>query len=144
MWIHEIFEKICNEEDRDKRIELLNKNDNFVTRTFLALAYNDKIKLAIPEGKPPSFKPRSTKGGLPSPTISEYSTVLKQLRSCVTTTQSTQLEKEAAFTKLVNILHPEDALILIAIKDGKLLTFKRKKYSKITKSLAESALKDVT
>jgi len=144
MWIHEIFEKICNEEDRDKRIELLNENDNFVTRTFLALAYNDKIKLAIPEGKPPSFKPRSTKGGLPSPTISEYSTVLKQLRSCVTTTQSTQLEKEAAFTKLVNILHPEDALILIAIKDGKLLTFKRKKYSKITKSLAESALKDVT
>ena len=144
MWIHEIFEKICNEEDRDKRIELLNENDNFVTRTFLALAYNDKIKLAIPEGKPPSFKPRSTKGGIPSPTISEYSTVLKQLRSCVTTTQSTQLEKEAAFTKLVNILHPEDALILIAIKDGKLLTFKRKKYSKITKSLAESALKDVT
>jgi len=144
MWIHEIFEKNMNEEDRDKRIELLNENDNFVTRTFLALAYNDKIKLAIPEGKPPSFKPRSTKGGLPSPTISEYSTVLKQLRSCVTTTQSTQLEKEAAFTKLVNILHPEDALILIAIKDGKLLTFKRKKYSKITKSLAESALKDVT
>jgi hypothetical protein len=122
---------------------MLKENDNFITRTFLALAYNDKIKLAIPEGKPPSFTPRSIKGGLPSPTISEYSEVLKKLRLCVTTKKSTQLEKESAFTNLVNQLHPEDALILIAIKDDKLLTFKRKKYSKITKSLVEAAFENI-
>jgi hypothetical protein len=143
MWIHEIFQKICKEEDRDKRIEMLKENDNFVTRTFLALAYNDKIKLAIPEGKPPAFVPRSTEQKIPSPLISEYVPVLTPIKNCVTTNKSTQYQKEKIFTDIVNKVHPEDALILIAIKDGKLLTFKRKKYSKITKSLVEVALPNV-
>jgi hypothetical protein len=130
--VHVVFEKICEIEDRDERIAYLKENGNRQVRTILQLAYNDKIILDVPKGKPP-FTPCQDHN-TPVP----LSKAFDNLARIVKGTKLDQVKKETVFISILESIPEETAKILIAAKDGNLVTIQSKKYSKITKSLVEA------
>ena len=136
--IHEFFTKLQNIEDRDQRVAALRKHAYKQIKTVLQLAYNDNVELDLPEGAPP-YRPNPEKN-FP---ISRMSSVFRTIGYCVKGNKCSQIRKEKWFISILEQLHPEDAKILIAAKDGKLHTFSFKKYSKITKVLVKDALPEI-
>lgn len=130
--VHVIFEEICKIEDRDERIAFLKENGDRQVRTILQLAYNDKIELDVPKGKPP-FTPCQDHN-IPVPTSKAFNNLPRIVKG----NKLTQIQKEKIFISILESIPEETAKILIAAKDGNLLTIQGKKYSKITKSLVEA------
>jgi hypothetical protein len=54
--ISEIVQQVCQEPDRDTKIQILRQWDSPALREYLRLAFSTAIKWRIPEGRPP-FKP---------------------------------------------------------------------------------------
>ena len=134
---HEVLSKVCELDDRNERIECLKENAYKQVKTFLQLCYNDKIELDVPKGKPP-FKACPV-GREPSP----ISRALQPIANCVVGNKLSRLKKEKIFIGILEQLHPEDAGLLCAAKDGTIGNFQNKKYRKITKSLVEAAFPEL-
>ena len=136
--IYEVFEEICEIEDRNERIEYLKKNAFKQVKSVLQLCYNDRIQLDLPKGKPP-FDP-CPEGRAPAPIGHAF----KPIGMCVKgNNQVNQIKKEKIFIGILEQIHENDASILCAAKDGNLLTIKGKKYSKITKPLVQECFPEI-
>lgn len=136
--IYEVFEEICEIEDRNERIEYLKKNAFKQVKSVLQLCYNDKIQLDLPKGKPP-FEP-CPEGRTPAPIGHAF----KPIGMCVKgNNQVNQLKKEKIFIGILEQIHENDAAILCAAKDGTITNLQNKKYRKITKSLVEATFPEL-
>ena len=135
--IHVIFDEICKIEDRDERIAYLKENSYRQVRTILQLAYNDKIILDVPKGKPPFTPCQEHNSPVP------ISKAFANLGRLVKGSDLNQIKKESIFIKICETIPEETAKILIAAKDGNLVTIQGKKYSKITKSLVEATFPEL-
>jgi hypothetical protein len=131
-FIYEIFENTCKIESRDERIKYLKENSFGPLITILQLQYHDKVKLDLPKGKPP-FTP-CTEQTVPRSERSYF----QGIEQCIPNSKVDRYKKEKTFIEILESIHPEDAAILCAAKDGNLLSTNAKKYSKITKSLVEA------
>ena len=135
---HEIFEEACNIKDRNERIEYMKKNAYKQVKSILQLQWNDKIVLDLPKGKPP-FRP-CPEGRVPQAIANTFAPI----GACVVGNKNvSRLKKEKIFIGILESLPEETAHILIAAKDGNLLTIKGKKYSKITKPLVQECFPEI-
>ena len=134
---HEIFEKVCELDDRDERIAYLKKHAYKQVKTILQLCYNDKIILDLPKGKPPFDTVQE--GREPAP----ITNVLRHIGMLVKGSKISQIKKEKIWIGMLEQLPEEDALLLCAAKDGTITNLKNKKYRKITKSLVEAAFPEI-
>ena len=112
-WILEFASKLPNEEEQ---IKCLRANDNFAMRTILAGAFDPNIKWLLPEGDAPY-------------TPCEYPNMENMLyleaRRLYLFVEGgnpnlTPLKRESMFVELLQSVTPEDARLLVAIKDKKL------------------------
>ena len=135
---HELFDEIQKTEERDDRIALLKEKANSNIKTFLALAWNDNITFAIPKGKPP-YKENTPEAAR------NLGLILKEVNTLRGDefVKTTQFAREKKFIGMLEMMHPEDAKLFIACKDGNLLTIENKRYSKITKSLVEATFPEI-
>ena len=104
--------------------------DDFLLKVMFAHAFLPNYKMDLPEGDPP-FKPASEPMGMtPTNLFSEarrmYVFCRKDLKP---------LKRESLFISLLEGVHPEEAKVLIAVKDQKL----HKMYPKITWKLVSDA-----
>lgn len=136
-YIHEVFEEICNIESREERIARLKENASFEVKTILQLCYNDKIVLDLPKGKPPFEECPDGR----EPTA--LRNAVKPLANCVVGSKVDRIRKEKFFINILESIHPDDAAILCAAKDGTITNLQNKKYRKITKALIEAALPEL-
>jgi hypothetical protein len=124
----ELFEKIQGLNSYKEREKLLaEEGDNFTIKTILQLAYNENIKLDLPEGSP-AFKrddsPVGTNG-------TNYRKTLKKLMNLTSNSPFVQLKKQKIFLDILESLHEKDSEILCAAKDNRL----EKLYPKVSKTL---------
>ncbi len=112
-WILDFTSKLPNEEEK---IKCLRANDNAALRTILKYAYDPNIKWALPEGDPP-YKP------------CEYphqeNMLYQEIRRLYLFLEGgnpnlKQLKRESMFIEVLQSVDPEDAKLLLAIKDKKL------------------------
>jgi hypothetical protein len=140
---HVLFQELCEIKDRKKRVEhLKNNGNNFFIKTILQLAWNDNVKLDIPSGKPPNLDPEK----LPTDDEIELEKAIQLISpigQCVVNSPRSAIEKENIFTQIMSGMPKESGEILVAAKDGNILTVKSKKYSKITKPLVSDAFPDI-
>lgn len=112
-WILDFTSKLPNEEEQ---IKCLQANDNFAIRTILAGTFDPKIKWLLPEGDAP-YTPCEY------PNM-ENSLYLEARRLYLFVEGGndnlTPLKREAMFLELLQTVTPEDAKMLIAVKDKKL------------------------
>lgn len=102
---------------------IINHKDDFLLKVIFAHAFLPEYKMDLPEGEPP-FKPAAEPMGMtPTNLFSEarrmYIFCRKDLKA---------IKRESLFISLLEGVHPEEAKVLIAVKDQKLT----KLYPKIT------------
>lgn len=102
--------------------------DNQTLKAVLHYAYKPVAKFKLPDGDPP-FKPAAEPIGM---TPTNFHTTWKTWSTfCRTDIPSTR--RELKFIQLLESIHPDEAKIMLAIKDQKL----NKLYPKVNKKVAE-------
>lgn len=114
--------------DNPKAIE--NYKQDFLLKVIFAHSFLPKYKLNLPEGEPP-FKPASEPMGMtPTNMFSEARRMYVFTREDLSA-----IKRESLFISLLEGVHPDEAKVLIAMKDQKLT----KLYPKITHKLVSDA-----
>lgn len=112
-WILDFTSKLPNEEEQ---IKCLQVNNNSAILTILKFCFDPNIKWLLPEGDAP-YKPCA----YPNVDNMLYSEA-RRLYLFVEggNPNLTQLKRESMFVDLLQSINPEDAKLLISIKDKKL------------------------
>lgn len=114
--IFQILEKAAEPKATADRIAVLQQNDSNALRTILKYAYDPQIVWDLPEGVPP-YKP--------CPYPAQEMRLFAEIRRLYLFIKGgnpnlNKLRRETLFIELLESIHPEDAKVLIAIKDKKL------------------------
>ena len=102
-------------------------------KTIFGLAYDQNIKWLLPEGEPP-YKP--------TPILDAEGRLLSELRRLYLFVEGgnpnlSKSRRELLFVQLLESVHPQDAQLLIAMKDKKL------PFKGLTKKVAQQAFPDL-
>ena len=116
--IYEVVNKAASQNKKADKIRILKENESFALKSVLQGTYNPNIEFDLPEGAPPYT---------PSEPQSVPTTLHKQAKrfSYFVPPKSTQMnpvKKETMFIQLLEGIHPEDAKLVLQMKDKK--TFK--------------------
>ena len=119
----QLFEEINglgkpNFESQRKRKELLEANKTDHLEKFLRYSFHPDVKFDLPKGKPP-FTPQATDKGTNSKLIYGQIRMLNYLTNEYTG-NLTPMKKESMFIQVLESVSPEEADLLIQMKDKKL------------------------
>jgi hypothetical protein len=104
--------------------------DNFLLKVIFAHAFLPNYKMQLPEGEPP-FKPAAEPMGMtPTNLFAEAKRFYVFMRDDLK-----PIKRETLFIGLLEGIHPDEAKVVIAVKDQKL----HKMYPKITWKLVSDA-----
>ena len=126
--VRETFEEIAKAKTREEKREVLKKRENFATKALLQLNFHPSVKWLLPPGAPP-YTP-SVEGDMGSNSLHFEVKKLDYYTdpSPHSMDEIPMLRREAMFVGLLERLDPQDAIMMIAIKDKKLsykgLTYK--------------------
>ena len=126
--VRETFEEIAKAKTREEKREVLKQRENFATKALLQLNYHPEVKWLLPPGSPP-YTP-ATQGDMTSNSLHYEVKKLDYYTdpSPHSLDELPMLRRESMFVGLLERLDPQDAILLIAIKDKKLsykgLTYK--------------------
>ena len=126
--VRETLEEVAKAKTREDKREVLKKRENLATKILLQLNYHPDAKWLLPPGAPP-YEP-AKEGDM---TSNSFHYEVKKLDyytdpSPHPLSELPMLRREAMFVGLLERLDPQDAEMMIAIKDKKLsykgLTYK--------------------
>lgn len=124
--ISEILKQVSQQKDNtDKKIMLANYRNNQALLNVLRLAFDPDIKFNLPEGDPP-YKPCEY--------LDQQAMLYNNIRRMYLfigegNPNVSKLKREALFINILESIDPEDAKLLLSIKDKKI------PYKGITKKL---------
>ena len=114
---HEVFEQCEKIRYKKDRQEYLQKHGNtFATRTILQLNFDNNIKLDLPEGKPP-YREDDAPTGMQLQAIDK---AIRQLGYLVPDSGYDKVKKEVMFIQMLESVSPEEAELLLMMKEKKL------------------------
>lgn len=127
--VSEILKKASLIEDEDQRILWLRQNNSVALESVLRGAYDATIKWLLPEGDPP-YKPNDL--------VDQQHIFYTESRKLYLFIEGgnpnlKQLRREALFIEMLEAVDPEDAKLLLAVKDKKI------PYPNITPELVRKA-----
>ena len=132
----ETLELIAKAKTREEKRQVLKDRENFATKALLQLNYHPNVKWKIPKGAPPY---------VPNQNTADASLHFEVKKLDYYTDPSPHdlpmLRRESMFVQLLERLDPEDAKILIAVKDQK-LSYKGLSY-KLVKDTWPDILPDI-
>lgn len=131
MRVDDILTRVGEAKTKKDKIEVLRTYNNRALRDVLKGAFDDTIQFDLPEGEPPYTRGSESSYG---------STLLKQskrFRYFVSTPgrRGTSLKLERMYIQMLESLHPNEAQIVIWMKDKDLGS----KYKGLTKKLVQDA-----
>jgi hypothetical protein len=124
-YLTQMLEEINND---PKSIE--KHKDNFLLKVIFAHAFLPDYKMLLPEGEPPFKMGAEPMGMTPTNLFAEAKRFYVFIRKDLSA-----IKRESLFVGMLEGIHPEEAKVIIAVKDQKL----HKLYPKITWKLASSA-----
>jgi len=110
---------------------IVNYKDDFLLKVIFAHNFLPNYKFILPEGEPP-FKPAAEPLGM---TETNLFVECKRFYNTFCNANVKPIRREALFIGLLEGIHPEEAKIVIAVKDQKL----QKLYPKITHKLVSDS-----
>ena len=130
--VFEIFEDFSKLKTRKEKINFLQEQGKKVpaVKDVIRGTFDDRLKFVLPEGKPP-YNPNRPES-VPSSLLKlhrEFGDFVEGARS----SKLGQLRVETKFIQLLESIHAEDALIVLAMKD------KKSPVKGLTKKLVEEA-----
>ena len=136
--ILETLELVGKAKTREEKRQILTDRDNFATRALLQLHYHPDVKWHLPPGKPPY-----TPGQVADSTPNSLHFEVKKFDYYVDPSPHDlpMLRRESMFVELLERVDPNDAKLIIAIKDRK-LSYKGLSY-KLVKDTWPDLLPDI-
>jgi len=136
--ILETLDLVGKAKTREEKRQVLADRDNFATRALLQLNYHPDVKWHLPPGAPPY-----TPGQVADSTPNSLHFEVKKLDYYVDPSPHDlpMLRRESMFVELLERLDPNDAKLIIAVKDRK-LTYKGLSY-KLVKDTWPDLLPDI-
>jgi len=129
--VAEILIRISKLKTKKEKIEALRRDHNITLESIIDICFNPKIQFVLPEGAPP-YKA--------SPKESDYQATLysnmRKFGIFINTgpyPDMKSMQRETQFVNFLESLDPDDAKLVIAIKDKKM------PYKGITRKLFEDA-----
>ena len=113
----ETLEMVDKAKTRDEKREILTERDNFATRALLQLNFHPDVAWHIPKGSPPY-----TPSQVADSTEGSIHFEVKKLNYYVKGGghNLSMLKRESMYVQLLERVDPEDAKLLIAVKDKNL------------------------
>jgi len=124
--ISEILKKCSEASKKEEKIAILRKYDSTVLRNILKMCYDANLEWMLPEGAPP-YKP--------NPFVDQQGILYTELRKTYLFCKGggrediSQTKREFLYVQFLEHIDPEDAKLMIAVKD------KQMPYKGITKKL---------
>jgi hypothetical protein len=117
---HEIFSEVEKAKTKKEKIATLQKYSGAPLKQVLGATFDPNVKWLLPEGTPP-YKPLSDNADMESGLMQE----LRRLYLFVDGPSDTQknlkqVRREQIFIDMLESIDPNDAKVLIGMKDGKL------------------------
>jgi hypothetical protein len=136
--ILETLELVGKAKTREEKRQVLTDRDNFATRALLQLNYHPDVKWYLPPGKPPY-----TPGQIADSTPNSLHFEVKKLDYYVDPSPHDlpMLRRESMFVELLERVDPNDAKLILAVKDRK-LSYKGLSY-KLVKDTWPDLLPDI-
>ena len=136
--ILETLDLVGKAKTREEKRQILTDRDNFATRALLQLHYHPDVKWHLPPGKPPY-----TPGQVADSTPNSLHFEVKKVDYYVDPSPHDlpMLRRESMFVELLERVDPNDAKLIIAIKDRK-LSYKGLSY-KLVKDTWPDLLPDI-
>lgn len=135
---YSIFEEVDKAKTKKEKIETLKKHSSPSLKLVLGATFDPRVKWLLPEGEPP-YKPLP-KGSDGELDLSGELRKLYLFTEGNTETQRNlkQTKRETLFIGLLESLDPDEAKVLVAMKDRKL------PFKSITKKLVAEAFPNLT
>ena len=118
----EIIKEVKEAKSVNEKIKILQANDSRELRGIFELAYDNRLKWALPEGKPP-YKPLDK-------SFDNQQMLLQEMRRMYIFLEGKanmpQAKREQSFVQLLEQLDPDDAELVIQAKDRKILGCSKK------------------
>jgi len=136
--ILETLDLVGKAKTREEKRQILTDRDNFATRALLQLHYHPDVKWHLPPGKPPY-----TPGQVADSTPNSLHFEVKKFDYYVDPSPHDlpMLRRESMFVELLERVDPNDAKLIIAVKDRK-LSYKGLSY-KLVKDTWPDLLPDI-
>jgi len=132
---HEVCEELSRLKTQKEKVEFLKQYQSFALKTIIQLNFNDRIKLDLPEGKPPYRPDQCPQSAL----IAATKNAIRPIGRLVVGSQIPALKKESMFLRMLESLNLKDAEMLWRAKDGLL----NELYPKLTKKLIEKTWPEI-
>ena len=131
MYVHEIFERVAEAPNRKEKIAVLRSYNTRALRDVLKGAFDDSVQFNLPKGIPPY-----TEGSRQSPgsTLKKQCKKFRHFQATNAKPKATP-KIEQIFVGMLESLHPEEAMIVLYMKDKDL----GGRYKGLTKKLASDA-----
>jgi hypothetical protein len=116
----EIFQEVEKAKTKKEKQDVLRKYSGPVLKQILGMTYNPNVKWLLPEGDPP-YKPLDSSTDMQGRLESE----LRRFHLFIEGTTDTQrnlkqTRREALFIDLLESIDPDDAKLVLGMKNGKL------------------------
>ena len=112
----EIISDVKDAKSVGEKIKVLQKHDSRELRGLFELAYDNRIKWALPEGNPP-YQPLDKSMDQQGMMYSEMRRMYVFLEGKANVSQA---RREQMFVQLLETVDPDDAKLLIEVKDRKI------------------------
>ena len=129
LYVHEVLKLVAEAKSRDDKRKVLWDNNTLALRDVLKGSFCDDITWTIPKGNPPF------EAAKPGQELSSLEQQTKKLRYFVKGGPGDELKssrREAMFIDILMSVHPEDAKVLLTMKDKLMVG----QYKGLTKKLA--------
>ena len=130
--ISKTLEEINNLKKKDERAEALVKNGHYSLKMILKGMFDPNVKFLLPEGAPP-YKPNMYDE--PKALLNEVSRFYLLVEGG--NPNLNQIKREQIFISMLEAVSPDDALLLLAMKD------KKSPYKNITEDLVRSVFPEL-
>jgi hypothetical protein len=131
--ISSIFEEVSKIKSKNDRVDFIRKNQNQLMKALVQCAYHPNVEWLLPEGSPVYIK---NKDSYESDIVMYQELNKLYLFLKGGNVNVTQEKRAKLFVQLLEKLHPEDAELLIAVKDRKI------NYPFMTSKLFQEAVPD--
>lgn len=109
--VFEIFERFEQLSNRKEKINFLKKNGIPAVKDVCRGAFDEKVEWNLPEGKPP-YTPNRPES-VPSSLRREHRNFGFYVKGFNKSENLTNLKREMMFIRLLEAIHPEDAVIVL-------------------------------
>lgn len=132
--ISEIIKNSSSQTGEKDKVRVLVENDSFALRTILKYALDSKIKWLLPPGDPPSppFKPKALAANIDAEGMlySRARTLYCYVNNDGYQVDMTPAKREIHYICFLESLHPDDARLMIDIKEKKIPGLNKKVVNK--------------